>query len=305
MNRERRSPGTGWRNVLSVFFYAVFLLLVFGCAVANHLMFWILMDWNWVEINFSSLMLLTRGVSVTAFRKVAEAVSSTASLYPCWRDADMHAEGHWKGYWNHSPLRPTWPLSVGDETRTKPKNLRKERGIQFWMTSHQPNLLLPLPEVVISAPALKIRWKPELFLHMKITTRTDFISSNLQRIEEQGIKISTRQVLLAPLMPLCLPSPSLWSDTDQWLLKASCPEMASRLRQWGTQGDGRKEGRKMIFCNLMCPLARSQKSSQALTLPLTFRSVAMNDLAGPSTIYFHTACPQLCKLLSHPWMMLT
>lgn len=105
----------------------------------------------------------------------------------------------------------------------------------------QPNFLLPLPEIVISASAPKIRWKPELFLHIKITTRTDFISSNLQRIEEQGIKISARQVLLAPPMPLCLPSPSLCSDTDQWLLKASWPEMASRLRQWGTQEDGRKE----------------------------------------------------------------
>lgn len=112
----------------------------------------------------------------------------------------------------------------------------------------QPNLLLPLPEVVITDPAPKIRWKPELFLYIK----TDFINSNLQRIEEQGIKISARQVLLAPPMPLCLPSSSLCSDTDQWLLKTSCPEMASRLRQWGTQGDGRKE-RKWYFVTWCVP----------------------------------------------------
>lgn len=41
-------------------------------------------------------MLLTRGWggSVTALRKVAEVVSSTASLCPRWRDADMRAAGH-------------------------------------------------------------------------------------------------------------------------------------------------------------------------------------------------------------------
>lgn len=139
-----------------------------------------------------------------------------------------------------SSLRPIWPRSVGEETPAKPKNLRKERGVKFWMTPHSTQPPLPLPEVVISAPAPKIRWKPELFLSIK----TDFISSNLWRIEEQGIKISAQEVFLAPPMPLCLPSPRLCSDTDQWLLKASCPEMASRLRQWGTQGDGRMEGRK-------------------------------------------------------------
>lgn len=216
------------------------LLLVFGCAVANHLMFWILLDGNSVEINFSSLMLLTWGVSVTPFRKVAEVVSSMTSLCPRWRDTDMRAAGHWKKKKTEITSKTNLALKCGRWDLNQRTSSKKGELNSRWYHT-QPNFLLPLPEIVISASAPKIRWKPEIFLHIKITTRTDFISSNLQRIEEQGIKISARQVLLAPPMPLCLPSPSLCSDTDQWLLKASCPEMASRLRQWGTQEDGRKE----------------------------------------------------------------
>lgn len=197
------------------------------------------MDWNWVDINFSSLTLLTRGVSVTAIRKVTEAVSSTASLCPQWRDMNMHATGHWE---KKTEITIKTNLTLKCE-RWDPnqKTSGKKGELNSGWHHTQPNFLLPLPEIVISAPAPKIRWKPELFLRIKITTRTDFISSNLQRIEEQGIKISTRQVLRAPPMPLCLPSPSLCSDTDQWLLKAFSPDMASRLRQWGTRGTGRKE----------------------------------------------------------------